>query len=79
MAAFDLPPVPRDLGTVAKAHARLPIDKHDPYRMRYGEILGKPLQRIDRGFLDYAIRDAVATYEAMAQLYQKAVTTRPPA
>ena len=61
-------PVPRDLGKVATEWAGLQIDKTDPYRKRYAEILGMPLDQVEGGFLDYAVKDAVATIHTYAGL-----------
>jgi DNA adenine methylase len=61
LARRDAFPRPRDLGTVAAAYARVEIDKGDPHRLRYGELIGKDLATVERGFLDYAMKDAVAT------------------
>src|SRR5439155_251509 len=40
LARDDAYPVPRDLAAVAQSAAGLSIRKDDPYRMRYGEIVG---------------------------------------
>lgn len=63
---------PRDLGALASEHAGLELNKSDPYRTRYAEIKGKPLGKVNRRFLTYAIKDAVATIHAYAALFQAA-------
>ena len=72
----DAYPVPRDLGRLAREYANLPIEKDDPYRLRYGEIIGKELASVDPGFLSYAVKDAIVThriYNRLAQLAKRLV------
>jgi len=55
----------RDLGAIARDYVGVDVDKSDPYRMRYGELLGVPASdwaSCEQGFFDYAIVDAVVTY-----------------
>jgi hypothetical protein len=61
LARDDTYPDPRDLAVVAKSYAGLEIAKDDPYRMRYREIIGKDWYKVEQGFFDYGIRDAIAT------------------
>ena len=61
LARTDDFPRSRDLGTVAREYASIELDKADPYRTRFGELIGVDWSRIDRGFFDYAIADARAT------------------
>src|SRR5262249_44897867 len=42
LAEDDTFPDPRNLEVIARAYAGLAIDKDDPYRLRYGEILDVP-------------------------------------
>jgi DNA polymerase I-like protein with 3'-5' exonuclease and polymerase domains len=72
LAMYDSYPRPRDLGTLAREYAGLEIDKADPYRLRYGEIIDRPWNAVDPGFFEYAIKDAVATWRVDAALRQKA-------
>jgi len=72
LAVNDFFPVPRNLGEASKHYANLSIDKEDPYRMRYAEILNQPLEAVDPGFLDYAIKDTIATWLGFINLYTKA-------
>lgn len=44
----------------------------DTYRTRYGEAIGADWGTLDRGFFDYAVSDAIATYELYCQLTAKA-------
>jgi hypothetical protein len=61
LARDDSYPTPRDLAAVARHYAGLEICKDDPYRLRYGEILGKDWSAVDGGFFDYAVKDALVT------------------
>ncbi|MBL8994508.1 MAG: hypothetical protein JNM63_14280, partial [Spirochaetia bacterium] len=38
------------------------LNKEDPYRIRYGEIIGKDFENVEKNFFEYAAKDAVATY-----------------
>jgi hypothetical protein len=64
---------PGNLAEVAADYTAVQIDKEDPYRLRFAELIGIPKDAwgsVDRGFFDYAIRDAVATrrlYPALAE------------
>lgn len=69
----------RNLDEVAQSYAKIAVNKEDPYRMRYAEILGKPFEEVtDVGFFDYAIKDAIATartYNAMRAVADSLVRT----
>src|SRR5262249_27639663 len=46
----------------------LAISKDDPYRRRYGEIIGQDWGKVEKGFFDYAIKDVIVlrpTYRAI--------------
>lgn len=66
---------PRNLGEVAKEFSNVPVNKEDPFRMRYEELLTTTGFRdwddptIDRGFWDYAISDSIATAKSYNSLY----------
>jgi hypothetical protein len=60
-ARDDSFPAPRDLAVVATQYTNLTITKDDPYRKRYGEILGQDWNGIEAGFFDYAVKDAIVT------------------
>ena len=42
LARIDAEPIWRDLGTVAREYCGLQLDKDDPYRLRYAELIGLP-------------------------------------
>ncbi len=60
----DADPKFRDLAAVAGEYAGLPLDKQDPYRSRYAEIIGSDWATVERGFFEYAIKDPIATLAA---------------
>jgi len=67
----------RNLGVVAKAYApQIEVNKEDPFRMRYGELLEIPTSewagKVEKGFFTYAITDAKATHAIYPRLYNKA-------
>lgn len=47
------------------------VDKSDPYRMKYGEIIGKSFDDVDPGFFEYASRDAVATIRLYCAILER--------
>lgn len=54
----------RNLGVVAGEYTGAEVDKENPYRLRFGELLGLPVEEwksVDRAFFDYAADDAVGT------------------
>lgn len=59
----DDEPVNRSLGVLAKAFLRWEIDKEDPYRLRYAELIGQDWDQAEEGFFSYAIKDAIATHK----------------
>lgn len=73
LGLHDTYPRPRDLGVLAREYAGIEIDKDDPYRLRYAEILDLPWDAVDAGFFDYAIKDAIATWKIHAALRSRAV------
>ena len=66
-------PSQRDLGTVAAEYAGLAVNKEDPYRLRYAEIIGRPWDQVDSGFFRYAIGDSIATWRADSILRPMAI------
>jgi hypothetical protein len=65
-------PLQYDLGSVGRRHG-VPVDKDDPWRMRYGELYDTPVQDWPREALDYALKDPVATlaaYEGQRTRYE---------
>jgi hypothetical protein len=73
LARTDAYPRPRDLAEVALEYAGLVIDKTNPYRKRFGEIIGKDWATVERGFFDYAVKDPIATLAAYQAMYPEAV------
>lgn len=63
----------RDLGVVAEQYTGLQLDKHDPYRTRYGEIIGCDWRKVAPGFFRYAIKDPIATARAYGPMYKRAL------
>src|SRR5262249_58246052 len=61
LARDDSYPNMRDVAVVTRDYAALAISKDDPYRRRYGEIIGQDWGKVEKGFFDYAIRDAIVT------------------
>jgi hypothetical protein len=72
LARRDADPRPRDLATVGKAYARLEIRKDDPYRTRYGEIIGKDWSDVEEGYFAYAIKDPIVTFHAYRKMVLEA-------
>ena len=61
LAESDAYPRPRNLGQVAKQWAGMELDKNDPFRTRFSELIGTDWSRVEVGFFEYAVRDAEAT------------------
>jgi hypothetical protein len=72
LARRDADPRPRDLAAVGQLYARLEITKDDPYRERYGEILGKDWAEVEEGFFAYAIKDPIVTYHTYRKMVLEA-------
>jgi hypothetical protein len=56
---------PGNLAEVAAEYTTLHLDKEDPYRLRFGELVGlgeRDWTRAEPGFFRYAVRDAFATH-----------------
>lgn len=62
----------KNLGLIAQEYCGLKVDKADPYRLRYEEILGVDFKEVDSGFLDYAIGDAIVLWKAIGPMLQEA-------
>jgi DNA polymerase family A len=73
LARDDSHPVQRNLAVVAKEYAGLEIDKDDPYRTRYAEIIGKDWATVEEGFFSYAIKDAIVTRPAYLAIREQAL------
>jgi hypothetical protein len=73
LARDDTYPEPHDLAVVARAYAGLEVSKVDPFRMRYGEIIGKDWAAVEQGFFDYGIKDAIVTRPAYLAMRKQAL------
>jgi hypothetical protein len=73
LAKDDSFPDPRNLAVVAKHYAGLEVDKEDPYRLRYGEILDRDWNGIEEGFFQYTIKDAIVTRPTYLAIQQQAL------
>src|SRR5262245_57170895 len=74
LARDDRYPNMRDLAVVTRDYAALAISKDDPYRRRYGEIIGQDWGKVEKGFFDYAIRDALVTRPTYRAIRKQALT-----
>lgn len=63
LAQDDSHPSGRDLGTLAANYLGVEIDKSDPFRLRYAELIDRPWDQADPGFFRYAIKDAIVTWK----------------
>jgi DNA polymerase I-like protein with 3'-5' exonuclease and polymerase domains len=66
------PDVPRDLGVVAEQYVGAKLDKENPYRLRFGELIGRDWATVDPAFFQYALPDAIATALVYPVLRSKA-------
>ena len=64
----DEMPTFRDLGSVAEHYLGLTLDKDDPFRLRFGEIIGVPWNQVEDGFFNYAIADSIVTWRLWHRL-----------
>jgi hypothetical protein len=69
----DRPLFPRDLGEVTLDYTGLAVSKDDPYRLRFGEIIGADWEQVDPNFFAYAIKDPIATALAYSRMRVRAV------
>lgn len=75
IARSDAEPIARDLGKVAWDYCRLEINKADPYRLRYGELIGLSIgdwSGTEAGFWTYAATDVIATLAVMQEQARQA-------
>ena len=74
LGRIDAEPINRDLGTVAAEYCpRIELDKSDPYRLRYGELIGLPVAawaETEPGFWRYAACDPIATLQVAQRQFQ---------
>jgi hypothetical protein len=73
LARDDSFPEPRNLAVVALQYGGLEVDKDDPYRLRYGETLGRDWAEVEEGFFRYAVKDALVTRPAYLALREQAL------
>lgn len=70
---FGTFPRERHLGEVAASWAKVDdLDKNDPWRLRYGEIIGVDWAAVDLDAWDYAAKDPIATRLAFIPLRDRA-------
>jgi hypothetical protein len=75
--ADDTKVYPGNLAEVAADYTVLRVTKDDPYRLRFGELIGlseREWAGVEQGFFEYAVRDAVTTnrlYPALADAAYK--------
>lgn len=74
LARLDAYPQPRNLAVLGSEYAGLDISKDDPYRLRYGEIVGKDWADVDSRFFEYAIKDPIVTWHVYRELNEQAVS-----
>jgi len=72
LAEADTYPRPRNLGQVAKQWARMELNKDDPFRLRYAELLRKDWSSAEEGFFTYAAKDAEATVRSWQNMKKAA-------
>ena len=66
------PDIPsRDLGVVADQYVGMTLDKENPFRLRFGELIGADWSKADTGFFAYALPDAIATARAHPKLHRR--------
>jgi hypothetical protein len=63
----------RNLAEVAREYADLEVDKNNPYRLKYGEIIGQDWTTVERGFFEYAIKDPIVTLAAFEAMHPIAI------
>tara|TARA_R110002049_G_scaffold305056_1_gene500969 strand:- start:2705 stop:5173 length:2469 start_codon:yes stop_codon:yes gene_type:complete len=63
LARDDSYPRSVDLGSLAANYLKIEIDKEDPFRLRYAELLDRPWDQADPGFFTYAVKDAIVTWK----------------
>ncbi len=64
---------PRNLAVVVRDYTGFVISKEDPYRLRFGELIGANWQDVERGFFEYAIKDSICTLHAYREMRAQAI------
>ena len=67
----DAYPKQRNVAQLASYYVGLSLNKSDPFRTRYGQIIGKPWRVVPRGYFEYAIKDAAVTFEIYEELVRR--------
>jgi hypothetical protein len=78
LARDDSFPEMRNLACVAREYAGLEVDKADPYRLRYGEVIDKDWAEVEPGFFEYAVKDSIVTLPAYLALREEALRLQRP-
>lgn len=74
LARYDAYPSPRNLSVVASEYAGISeINKEDPWRMRYGELIDVPPGRWPIEAQEYAVKDAIVTILAYNGMLPEAI------
>ena len=73
LGRIDAEPISRNLAVVAAEFCGLELNKADPYRLRYGELIGLSAAdwcNTEQGFWTYAAKDPIATLKVAQQQFQ---------
>ena len=73
LGRIDSEPINRNLGVVAAEYCGLQIDKDDPFRLRYAELIGLSVsdwQNTAPGFWQYGGKDPIATLLVAQRQFQ---------
>jgi hypothetical protein len=68
LAETDAPPQDRSLAVVARDYAGIGASELDERCIDFGPTPGEDLRRVDRVYLDHAIRDTIATHAAYLEM-----------
>ena len=75
LAKDDVEPVGRGLDKLVAEYCGLQLDKEDPFRLRFGELIGLSQgywRNVDPGFWQYAAKDPLATLQVIQRQIQVA-------
>jgi hypothetical protein len=72
LAERDTEPIYRDLAYLAEKYDAPPVDKQDPFRKKYGKILGKPFAEVEEGYFAYAVADSIVTRIVYLKMLERA-------
>ena len=72
LARRDAEPRPRNLADVGREYARMEISKEDPFRLRFGELIGADWAGVEDGFFEYAVKDVIVTLHAFRAMLLEA-------